>query len=216
MAHPDRDGGVKTRRYELAAYIGNGGDVRVRERHIGELLPPFCPERHINDGGTFCIGLRAGYSVNTENAACSWWMKLQAFLCCQETAASTRAWPKWAQLSHGDAGDIQLSAEFVADRIGMRAEYDAAVQYNLGHVAKNVANFDTARNVLRKARPDCICSPAQAFTCENRKYDCLIALETMRKRAEVDFWTTLDASRCCKTMNGCPLLAGKRTSDKQN
>jgi hypothetical protein len=38
-------------------------EIWVFERPVGEMLPACCPERHINPGGSFCIGLNAGKGI---------------------------------------------------------------------------------------------------------------------------------------------------------
>jgi hypothetical protein len=79
-----RRSGAFTRVFELSIiHLAHG--VKVFERITKKTLPEFCPERHINDDGSFCLGLRAGEGI-TEETARAWWAKLHAFLLCQETA----------------------------------------------------------------------------------------------------------------------------------
>jgi hypothetical protein len=72
----------------------------------------FCPG-HINNDGLFCLGLRAGEGITVGTAA-AWRTKLHSFLHCQETAAESGLWPAGTQISHGEAGDIELRAESAA------------------------------------------------------------------------------------------------------
>jgi hypothetical protein len=97
-------------------------------------LPPFCPQRHINEDGSFCLGFRAGTILGEEGWA-KWWDKLQVFLLCQEVASTTGEWPEGMQISHGTAGEIELRAEEVADSLGLRDIYENAVRNGSGPIA---------------------------------------------------------------------------------
>src|SRR5690242_525156 len=100
-----RSSGALTRVFELRV-VEDAGEISVFERPVGRTLPACCPERHINPDGSFCIGLRAGEGITEKNAP-AWWEKLHVFILCQETAAETGSWPGEAQLSHGEAGEIE-------------------------------------------------------------------------------------------------------------
>ena len=85
--------------------------VNVKERD-SVLLPAFCPELHINRGGTFCLGLRSRdrLSVTDPSSANRWWGRLLAFLRAQVRARKLRRWPDSAVWLHGTAGDHQADA----------------------------------------------------------------------------------------------------------
>jgi hypothetical protein len=144
-----------TRVFELRV-VHLGDEIKVSERSIGGTLPACCPERHINPDGSFCIGLRAGEGVADETAP-AWWKKLRAFALCQETAAETGFWPSEAQLSHGEAGEVELAAEGAADQLGLRAVYREAVAYDIGLIASGVTKINAKTGLLRNGRSACIC-----------------------------------------------------------
>jgi hypothetical protein len=88
---PIRARGRPTPPYVLEIH-STSGEVLVREA-AGGRLPARCPERHINDDGTFCIGYEAGKDIDSDEAAERWWKKLMAYLLCQDTSDRTRTWP---------------------------------------------------------------------------------------------------------------------------
>src|SRR6202051_177019 len=89
-AAPLRSSGRKTRPYHLIVR-DVGGQLQVREDGSQSRLPRHCPQRHLNDDGSFCLGLRAGEKIWDPIAAHRWWQQLQVFLTCQETAHETGA-----------------------------------------------------------------------------------------------------------------------------
>ena len=131
-----------TRLFELRL-LHLGKAVAVSEREIGSTLPACCPERHINPDGTFCTGLRAGEGICRDRAGVV--DKLHAFALCQETAAETGFWPSEAQLSHGEAGEVELAAENAADQLGLRTVYREAVAFDIGLIASGVEARSTRR-----------------------------------------------------------------------
>jgi hypothetical protein len=205
-AQPARAGGSRTRLYRLVARTNTFGSVVVSEEVLGDLLPKFCPQRHINLGGSFCLGLRAGEGINTRGAAGAWWRKLHLYLSCQEAAKATGFWPSSAQLSHGDAAELQIAAEQLATALGREEDYKCAMQYDRGMLFVDVVNYETARNALRNGRVVCHCqTPGMSASCPRRSYDCLVALETKRRELEGEFWTDLSGQSCCRTMKNCPI-----------
>ncbi|GKQ53573.1 hypothetical protein BRSPCE3_44280 [Bradyrhizobium sp. Ce-3] len=200
-----------TRLFELRL-LHLDDDVSVSERHIGSTLPAFCPERHINPDGSFCIGLRAGEGITAETAP-AWWDKLHAFALCQETAAETGFWPSEAQLSHGDAGEVELAAESAADQLGLRAAYREAVAFDTGLIASGLRKVDPRTGTLRNGRSACVCGRTDRRgrillrrDCYRSGLGCPIALEH-RRRIMVDrYWRSLRGHvTCCGTMQECPL-----------
>jgi hypothetical protein len=57
-----RSSGAFTRVFELRV-VQLRDEIVVFERPVGNTLPACCPERHINPGGSFCVGLRAGEGI---------------------------------------------------------------------------------------------------------------------------------------------------------
>lgn len=200
-----------TRVFQLKA-VSFGGEIVVSERSIGSTLPEFCPERHINPDGSFCIGLRAGQGITDETAP-AWWMKLHAFALWQETAAETGFWPSEAQLSHGEAGEIELAAENAADQLGLQAAYREAVAFDSGFIAAGIRKVNAKTGVLRNGRSACICgrTDRQGRTllrrdCHSNGLGCPIVLEHQRRIMIDEYWRTLRGRvTCCGTMHECPL-----------
>jgi hypothetical protein len=203
-----------TRVFQLRA-VSFGDEVMVSERSIGSMLPACCPERHINPGGSFCIGLRAGEGITDETAP-AWWMKLHAFALWQETAEETGFWPSEAQLSHGQAGEMELAAENAADQLGLRVAYREAVAFDTGIIAVGVRRINAKTGMLRNGRSACICgrTDRRARTllrrdCHGNGFGCPIVLEHRRRTMVDEFWGTLRRSvTCCGTMHECPLKEG--------
>lgn len=200
-----------TRLFELRI-VHVGDNVSVSEREIGNTLPACCPERHINPDGSFCIGLRAGEGITAKTAP-AWWDKLHVFLLCQETAAETGFWPSEAQLSHGEAGEMQLAAEDAADQLGLRAAYREAVAFDTGLIASGLRKINANTGALRNGRSACICRRTDRHgrvllrrDCHRGGVGCPIVLEN-RRRAMVDrYWRGLRGQvTCCATMQECPL-----------
>jgi hypothetical protein len=200
-----------TRLFELKL-LHLGSDVSVFEREIGNTLPSCCPERHINPDGSFCIGLRAGEGIAAETAP-AWWDKLHAFALCQETAEETGFWPSEAQLSHGEAGEVELAAENAADQLGLHAVYREAVAFDTGLVASGLRKIDAKTGTLRNGRSACVCGRIDRHghillrrDCNRRGLGCPIVLEHRRRVIVDGYWRSLrDHVTCCGTMQECPL-----------
>lgn len=218
IATPVRAGGISARTYQLRIDHCYVNGVSVQEEASGHLLPTFCPERHINDGGTFCIGYKAEYEVDDESSARVWWEKLRVFLLCQETAHASRKWPPYAQLSHGRAGAEQLVAEQLAGKFGVAGEYKQFVKDDTGPFASifNVAGRTRFSHVNKRA--SCLCgkrNPAKRnsvmtrLECSRSGGVCDLARSEARRRAlERDFWKPyIGKKTCCGTMNVCPLAS---------
>jgi hypothetical protein len=203
-----------TRLFELRL-LHLGDAVTVSEREIGSTLPACCPERHINPDGSFCTGLRAGEGISAETA---WWDKLHAFALCQETAAETGFWPSEAQLSHGEAGEVELAAENAADQLGLRAAYREAVAFDTGLIASGLSKVDAQTGMLRNGRSACVCGRTDRRRrillrrdCHRSGLGCPIALEYRRRVMVERYWRGLrDHVTCCGTMLECPL---RKTGD---
>ena len=195
--------------------------IEVREGVKDKSLPLFCPERHINSDGSFCLGLNAGQGIDTVEAGALWWDRLELFLLCQETAYETRQWPVYAQMSHGDAGAIEARAEEIARELGRDTQYYQAVRSDTGPIAEWVKKLDRKSGRLRNGWLGCLCGrteqrgrPMRRHAC--RKLGCLIELEFQRREATKAFWAGVGEKPCCQTMRDCPLrnsTSGPRVDD---
>lgn len=213
-ASPTRASGKSTRLYTLIVFVAAARSIEqifVAEVADKRLLPAACPMRHINENGTFCIGLRAGELVRDAVTAVGWWEKLRIFLTCQETAEETKAWPPLLQLSHGDAADIQLRAEALADDLGQRQAYDNAVAYGVGPIAEYARQVSGVTGRLRNGSAECVCrwrnkdgSIKMRRQCAKDNNPCLPVLEARRQKADRAFLKGWHCG-CCGTMDDCPL-----------
>jgi hypothetical protein len=194
--------------------ISFGDEIKLSERSLGSTLPACCPERHINPDGSFCIGLRAGEGITDETAP-AWWKKLHAFALWQETAAETGFWPSEAQLSHGEAGEMELAGEDAADQLGLRAVYREAVAFDTGFIATGVSRINAKTGMLRNGRSACICGRTDRRGRTLLRRDCHglgcpIVFEHRRRAMVDEYWRTLRGRvACCGTMRECPLNDGK-------
>jgi hypothetical protein len=202
--------GAFTRVFELTV-VETAGEITVSERPVGNALPACCPDRHINPGGTYCLGLRAGEGISDRTAP-AWWVKLHAFILWQETATETGLWPSEAQLSHGDGGEVELAAEIAAGQIGVLASYREAVAFNTGPIVAALAKINHASGLLRNGRSRCLCGrtdrqgrPLLRRECHRR--GCPIVLEHKRRVEVANFWRHMGGQTCCGTMQNCPLKA---------
>ncbi|RTM14419.1 MAG: hypothetical protein E6R08_02440 [Nevskiaceae bacterium] len=203
-----RSSGAFTRVFELVV-IHLAREVKVFERLRGQTLPTSCPDRHINDDGSFCLGLRAGEGITLETAV-AWWKKLHNFLLCQETATESGWWPAGAQISHGEAGEIELRAEAVSASLGLLQAYREAVEFDTGLIAAGLSKINRSNGLLRNGRSVCLCgrkdkrgNPLLRRECHS--FGCPIVLEFERRAAADRFWRSMQGRPCCRTMRDCPL-----------
>lgn len=208
-----RSGGGLTSLYRLTVAAAGDYSVTVKEGGPDRLLPAACPDRHINAGGTFCIGLRAGRNIQTASDAKVWWEQLGVFLLAQQTATETGFWPPDLQLSHGDeAADLQIQAEALAERLGKTEEYREAVAFNSGPFADLAGNFSRVTNRPFGGSKPCVCGRKdrtgrvkKRSECAAEDGACLVALEAKRRREVDRFWQRHVGVACCETMQTCPL-----------
>jgi hypothetical protein len=197
--------------------------VSVRET-APDRLPDFCPERHINRGGSFCMTspTHAPLEVNSPEDAGIWWSKLLAFLRLQERAQRLRRWPDHMAWAHGCAADAQHDAECAARELGPRYEH-ALARRTLSVTQKRGASGDflelrsdgrwlyavweKARRVATLKQP-CLCgSKVQIRACGNHAraaVNLVFALQSWRIKEE-SFWRAHHGTVCCGTMDDCPL-----------
>lgn len=220
--------------------VGRSGNrhlfkLRISETHsnlltvkeINSLLPSFCPNRHINSDGTFCLGLQA----DTENLSIEEWMdNLNEFLQAQIFSQKNGKWPIFCQQwSHGNAAIYQTKVE----KLLLEVDLDClGLEFNrLRLIEKKNDLFDepyfhiyhndkllitgTEKKVHNK-RLSCICDKygrAKHITLGNCPKKCsnlLISIlinEKNRMLEEEKFWKIFKNSKiqCCGTMHDCIL-----------
>jgi hypothetical protein len=212
-ANPPRASGQPTRSYNLVIAVSPLDKIEVSEASDRHLLPTFCPQRHMNEDGTFCLGLNAGQVLAEQGRADSWWLKLHVFLTCQETAFETRTWPPTIEISHGQAGETEIQAENLAEQLDMLEEYQTAVRENRGPIADAVRRIKKSTGRLINGRAACVCNrryktgePKLRRQCWKSNDLCLPILEARRRREEENYWSSLKENQaCCGTMDDCPL-----------
>lgn len=198
--------------------------VRVRE-HAPQRLPAFCPDRHINRDGGFCMNwARADpLDVTDDTAADRWWGLLLQFLRLQERAAKLHRWPSHRQWAHGDAARHQQRAEICATALG--APFVTALEARRLHVTRTgrrprfMRLQDGARtlysvwvNLPRVAtlRQGCPCGSGRVLrNCGDHARRAVELVEAWQawRREEARFWEELQHMECCGTLASCPLKA---------
>lgn len=188
----------------------------VGEETPGTTLPARCPERHLQEDLTFCVGLRR-IEVDTADGAARWWEQLRQWLRCQGVAERTGVWPPAHALDHGEAGIHHEQALEIARSIGLEEEYAAAwlgepswiTDRFLHIVDRNGAAINgrapCPRGCRRRASRN---APILRRSCGRRAQIArLVWAEKLRRKALDEYWRHVRASgtRCCGTMLSCPL-----------
>lgn len=199
------------------------------------LLPGFCPELHINDGGTFCLGLkgRDDLSVLDAGSADRWWGRLIAFLKAQARAKKARAWVAGETWPHGRAAEHQLAAERSAKGLGPDFVADlSAGQVSAQWSAQRFGSNARALRVTRRGsvaytlwesprrltnrRQRCVCRDGSIARhrrlkscCDHERaaFDLANAMLGLRE-AEAEFWEGYRGRACCGRLDKCPLRSG--------
>lgn len=196
-------------------------------------LPAFCPQRHINGDGTFCLFWEGSERLDIvdEEAADAWWRKLYRFFHYQRRAARQRRWPfkDWA---HGGAAEHQALAEQAAAALG--PSFSELLETGRLEVIRDTRRNDGRGPILRmhlngvhlysaweqsgsvlNSKRRCFCGtsgaqrPKRLRRCgKHAKAAAQLAGELYRQaKAEESFWTgVMKMNRaCCQTCDVCPL-----------
>jgi hypothetical protein len=195
----------------LAFETGKDQSIAVREPSA-RYFPTFCPERHINEDSTFCVGLRAGKFDLEKDAIVAWWEKLRSFVILQQTANSTGKWNPRAAMRHGEAGDLQLKGEEISRNLDCAAAFGQALQYRSGPLYDAKLLVRRKSDLLVNGRMECPCGrmskngrPYLRTECRKRGLDCLARILAKIDIAERQFWENHKGKQCCGTMRICPL-----------
>ncbi|WP_363315122.1 E2 domain-associated cysteine-rich protein [uncultured Agrobacterium sp.] len=203
-----------------------GGGLRlsidgVRSPHVGEetpgtALPARCPERHLQEDRTFCVGLRR-LEVDGPDAADRWWEQLRQWIRCQGVAERTGVWPPNQALDHGEAGVHHERALELARSIGLEEEYAAAWLGEPSWITDPDLRIVDRRGGPSNGRVPCPrgCrrlasrnAPILRRKCARRgEIARLVWLERLRRKSLDEYWRHVRASgtKCCGTMLTCPL-----------
>lgn len=214
--------------YELEVQE-RGGRPCVREVTRGARLPAFCPMRHINADGSFCLNWEPYESLALEATAdgATWWGAVLQFLRLQERARRLRRWPNRREWAHGDAAVHQRKALEAAAAVSPRL-FDRLFQGRVAAVRSKgcssrgnsvrlqVDGRAMARVFVKQRRPAtlrqaCPCGqderPLTLRRCRDhadRLVEIIGAMQDMAT-AERAFWKSFEGKPCCGTINGCPL-----------
>ncbi|WJI38400.1 MULTISPECIES: E2 domain-associated cysteine-rich protein [Mesorhizobium] len=205
-----------------------GETVKAREVKP-DRLPSFCPERHINFDGSFCLfwAELERHTIDNHEAAAGWWGKLLIFLLRQGTAAVLRSWPGKADArAHGpEAARFQAVAEFNASNLG-KAFISSLREERFSTVEKRVNNERRVRlllngkRILSVVRNDrrvmtlrqrCKCGDGNRpiSACSDHAdvlADFALALDGWREAEQSFFYSFKNTTlKCCGTMDSCPL-----------
>lgn len=216
-----------------------GNKVSACERQVGSKLPNFCPDRHINSDGSFCLGWGENNpnTIDGVDAARTWWSALGRYLAHQVSAAKSRRWPgRQNDRAHGDAAKYQAEAEAAADRLGVAFtecakanEYSARLDDRPGHSrlelwqgGKRLARVSIRAQQLVGEHTICPCNSAArvAITdCGNHAKDLVdfaVAL-FLWKEKEREFMQELASQgvECCGTLSSCGLRDAKAALRKK-
>lgn len=205
--------------YKLRIETG-GPEPKVREE-APEHLPTFCPNRHINVGGYFCLSFPSEdpLPVLDADSARAWWARLLKFLNLQETASSMRRWPTTREWAHGDAAVHQSRAELCVTALGPRfvkalgqrrleakRSGSTFLQVRDGNVrVYSVWSKERRVATLRQACPCGSGLPIVACSDHAQKAAELPFALLAWRRAESEFWDYARAQPCCGTLCDCPL-----------
>ena len=222
------DGRQIERRVEVRLY---GLEPTVREPSPHD-LPAFCPERHVNEDGTFCLGWseHEPKEIVDEASAILWWGKLIQFFRLQERATRHRRWPDRRAWAHGAAARFQKAAEESAAVLGPR--FTTALEWGRLTLSKPVrrsARFRGAYSLLLDGVPvlrawrdaDQLVNMRQACACDARVGRKPVAMRGCAdhaaqavalvralagwRDAEQRFWASFAGKTCCGTLDDCPL-----------
>lgn len=192
--------------------------VFAYEAVVGTLLPASCPERHINEDGSFCLGLNAQSYATDRDRSEVWWSLLHNFLKLQHTASRSRSWPQRQALSHGDAAEHHLKALEAARKLGLEGDYYRMLEGESAWFLNPTLRVHKSGDRLCNGKLPCPkgCKKKNGNPVPRRKCDrkgliaALVFHETQRRKAEKEFWKTwIDAGKtCCGSMIDCPLRDG--------
>lgn len=206
---------------------------KLRARECGSHhLPSFCPERHINSDGSFCLYWEGSERLDVvdEASARVWMETLIQFLRSQERAARMRRWPSSKAWAHGSAAKYQLQAMQATAVLGNsffvkleEGSLSIHVRPRRGRNPDSIVEVKQdgvhlfsiwkSRRMVVNRRKKCFCGangprrPKRIGRCENHDAAALALAEALLgwKTAEELFWKGLQGSKCCGTCDECPL-----------
>ncbi|MFX1679890.1 hypothetical protein PV762_11675 [Mitsuaria sp. CC2] len=214
-------------RYQLRVQA-RGTHITAREE-TPALLPSFCPERHINPDGTFCLYFPEAQAldVTDEDSATAWAETLWTFLRLQRRAERLGRWPNNHTWAHGDAARYQLRATIAAASFGSPTQNRVA-QGHLSVQHLRVKQRDVFRvmdgavhlfsvwgqgpRLIGKRKP-CWCGSKESKKAkrigrcaDHASQAAQMAIAIHRwAREEEDFWRRVGDKACCGRCSECRL-----------
>lgn len=210
-ANPKLFGGENGESFSLVIK-NTASKIEVSENEVGRKLPPHCPERHINKGGIFCIGLNAGELISSDTEAQQWWNWLEEYLRLQQTASQLGVWPVQSGLAHGKAAEYQIKIEEIGAKLGWGEKVLNSIFLNQKRVISLLPNYKQQGVTKLRKRAACPLGCiykrklAKIKNCHEQDFRKLIDLETAFHQHTKDFIKNFKecGGECCQTMKNCP------------
>lgn len=210
--------------YEIEVNQVGVSKATVKERQPIN-LPEFCPQRHINSDGSFCLYWWEVFNldISNEETAHAWWRTLWKFLTLQARVKKARRWPNENEWAHGAAAVHQHRAERAAHELGV--QYEIALQERRLSVVKKkrvLQLFEDKRHLYSvwldskkvvNLRQRCICGSTEKKDrkrlrrCGSHASDAsqLAVALLLWGIEEKEFWDFFRDRQCCGTCDDCPL-----------
>ena len=164
------------------------GAVVVREAAGVGRLPAFCPNRHINQDGSFCLSFRRPPLPQTNAEAVTWWRMLAGYLTLQVEAHLLGEWDGRHEWPHGDAAYEAASVEIV----------ERGLPANVVTAARN--------GEIPRGTAPCVCGSGRRFDRCHLSGMRELTVRYLRQRTlEEEFWRSCKGRSCCGSMFACPL-----------
>ncbi len=213
--------------------IASSSEATVKAKEKSPVrLPSFCPERHINSDGSFCLYWEGDgrLEVTDEPSAIVWWETLYQFLRHQERAAKLRHWPTAEGRAHGDAARFQKRAIAAAESLGseflealllgrlqvrawpkLRKNHDSTLR--LYKDGQHVYSIWSNRAQVLNWKQRCFCQRKNGKralplkSCGAHAADAANLVQAIHEweKSESNFWNQVDGKQCCRTCDHCPL-----------
>jgi hypothetical protein len=214
--------------FKLAVSI-SAERVRVRELPGHASFPAFCPDRHINGDGSFCLGWGEDEpsQITDEIAAKRWWAMVYQFISRQLGANNRGVFPGIEHgRAHGDAAKHQANAERAASRMGLAFARQASagsftirkddrpgkhrLELSLGSNRIARVSLKSKALVSRHTRCPCGDDPALNISECSDHADALATYILEQYNCEIADKVFLDqlaasGSACCGTLQTCGL-----------
>lgn len=218
-------------------FYTDSGDARIEElevQYVNNVLqvkatngryPKLCPNRHINIGGLFCLGLKK----DLEKLPIGKWVRtVQLFLEAQHKCEINGTWPRddFKEWAHGDGAIYQKKVEqyfdkFKKNHLGLTLEQLNVIELNndkktIYHIYANdkLILVGTEDKVLNK-RYSCLCDEhgikkhKSIGKCPEKCAEVIFMVvinNFLLDKAEKRFWDSFRKNGediCCNTMKRC-------------